>query len=246
MKKASYIKKPTLVWLAVLIILAIFTNSVSAEAPTIIGDIDGNQIVDINDAILVAQMVIGKYPADVNKADFNGNGRVDIGDASKIAFYVAEKIPFLVEPKNMIDLHSDLTNITDYQCLSCHSEIPQETTLNASYKAPHPTHLESNYLNFKCNDCHKSVDLIEQSAGNLRRNVDVDICATCHSPFPAPPMSADWINQSCMNCHDIGGFGGYWKDRMQNATYVNLDAIEANPTNTTCLLCHGSPNVWYQ
>ncbi|MFQ6062755.1 MAG: ammonia-forming cytochrome c nitrite reductase subunit c552, partial [Methanosarcinales archaeon] len=63
--------------------------------PPVTGDINGDGNVDMDDAILVAQMVIGKYPADVEKADFNENGRVDIGDASKIAFYVVGKIPSL-------------------------------------------------------------------------------------------------------------------------------------------------------
>jgi len=55
------------------------------------GDFNGNGIVDIGDASMVAYMVIGKKEQDMN-ADFNKNGIVDIGDASKIAYYLVRKL----------------------------------------------------------------------------------------------------------------------------------------------------------
>jgi len=55
------------------------------------GDLNDDGKVDLEDATMVANMVVGKVPEDLS-ADFNGNGRVDIGDAAKIAFYVAGKI----------------------------------------------------------------------------------------------------------------------------------------------------------
>jgi len=58
------------------------------------GDFNGDGIVDMDDATMVAYMVIGRVPCDLN-ADFNENGRVDIGDAAKIAYYLAGKVDSL-------------------------------------------------------------------------------------------------------------------------------------------------------
>lgn len=57
----------------------------------ITGDFNKNCKVEMEDATLVAYMVIGKEKEDL-EADFNKNGRIDIGDAAKIAYYVAGKI----------------------------------------------------------------------------------------------------------------------------------------------------------
>jgi hypothetical protein len=43
-------------------------------------------------------------------------------------------------------------------------------------------HLESKLETPKnCADCHPSVDLREDSAGSLRKQVDPQLCAGCHS-----------------------------------------------------------------
>jgi len=60
-------------------------------APPLKGDLNGNGIIDIGDASMVAYMVIGKYQPEL-KADFNNNSRVDIGDATKIAYFLVGKV----------------------------------------------------------------------------------------------------------------------------------------------------------
>jgi len=65
------------------------TIGVSASLPK--GDFNLNGMVDIGDAAIVAYMVIGKVPPDLN-ADFNGNNRIDIGDAARIAYYLVGKV----------------------------------------------------------------------------------------------------------------------------------------------------------
>ncbi|MFQ6057099.1 MAG: dockerin type I domain-containing protein, partial [Methanosarcinales archaeon] len=72
------------------------TNSITdlLNIKTVKGDFNGNGRVDIGDATLVAYMVVGKVPVNMD-ADFNGNGRVDIGDAAKIAYYLVGKIDSL-------------------------------------------------------------------------------------------------------------------------------------------------------
>ncbi len=55
------------------------------------GDLNGNDLVDIEDAALVAYMVVGNVSEDL-LADFNGDGVVDVGDAAKIAYFVVGRI----------------------------------------------------------------------------------------------------------------------------------------------------------
>ncbi len=58
------------------------------------GDLNNNGRVDIGDAALVAYMVVGNVPEDLD-ADFNGDGIVDIGDAAKIAHFIVGRISAL-------------------------------------------------------------------------------------------------------------------------------------------------------
>jgi len=55
------------------------------------GDLNNNDLVDIEDAALVAYMVVGNVPEDL-LADFNGDGVVDVGDAAKVAYFVVGRI----------------------------------------------------------------------------------------------------------------------------------------------------------
>jgi len=86
----------------------------------------------------------------------------------------------------------------------------------------------------ECITCHKSVDLLQGSAASLRRQVAVELCATCHSPFPSV-MQSDQQKLDCTSCH------ADWQKRMSKATWVNLNAITAKD----CLKCHGGA-AWYQ
>lgn len=243
MKSKILIKKTATIVLLALLVLPLFSMSAVSrtEGFKLQGDLNMDGKVDSADVSMTMKMLIGLEPQNM-RADFNDNGRVDIGDAARIAFFVVEKTFFLREPPQVsYELHADLSSVRSQECLVCHSNIPQESSLDpTNVTAVHPTHLNSNWLKFECNTCHKKVDLDDRSAEALRKNVDPEFCATCHSPFPVPPMEESYKELDCITCH------ADWKDRMVNATYVNFSAIEANPTNTTCLYCHGEPNVWYE
>jgi hypothetical protein len=61
----------------------------ATNIPGTLGDVDGNGSIDIVDALLVAQYVVGLAPSDFNfaNADTNCSGSVDIVDALIIAQY---------------------------------------------------------------------------------------------------------------------------------------------------------------
>jgi NAD-dependent SIR2 family protein deacetylase len=88
----------------------------------------------------------------------------------------------LAAEKNLIELHKNAGNLNNKECLACHAKIKTDVPLNQKFKTFHRVHLESKLDTPKnCSDCHQSVDLREDSAASLRKQVDPQICAGCHS-----------------------------------------------------------------
>lgn len=87
---------------------------------------------------------------------------------------------------NFIALHDRNSSRYDKDCTECHADIFSEQSLNpniaAAHKAMRPF-VPGKNDNDRCAWCHKTVDLLQKSAGNIRRNVDVMLCAICHGPF---------------------------------------------------------------
>jgi NAD-dependent SIR2 family protein deacetylase len=84
--------------------------------------------------------------------------------------------------KNLIDLHKNAGNLSNKECLACHAKIKTDISLNQRFKTLHRLHIESKLDTPKnCSDCHQSIDLREGSGASLRKQVDPQICAGCHS-----------------------------------------------------------------
>lgn len=84
--------------------------------------------------------------------------------------------------KNLVELHKNAGSASKKECLSCHAGILKETASNGKFKTFHRAHLESKKDTPKnCADCHQSVDLVNGSGAALRKQVDPQICAGCHS-----------------------------------------------------------------
>lgn len=84
--------------------------------------------------------------------------------------------------KNLVELHKNAGKMTNKECLACHADIKKDVTLNKKFKTFHRVHLESKLATpKKCADCHQSVDVRGGSAAALRKQVDPQICAGCHS-----------------------------------------------------------------
>jgi len=84
--------------------------------------------------------------------------------------------------KNLVSLHKDAGKLSNKECLACHAGIKKDETLNKKFKTFHRVHLESKKgTPNKCSECHESVDLRQGSAASLRKQVDPQLCAGCHS-----------------------------------------------------------------
>lgn len=83
--------------------------------------------------------------------------------------------------QNLIDLHKNAEK-NGKECLTCHANIKKEVSSNPKFKTFHRLHLESKKETPKdCTDCHTSVDLRDGSAASLKKQVDPQLCAGCHS-----------------------------------------------------------------
>lgn len=129
--------------------------------------------------------------------------------------------------------HLDSSLMATIDCSGCHSEII-ELALAGESNSYHNIHLNNILLNFNCTDCHKSVNILSTST-DITRVIDIGICVLCHSSFPdhvsphvmsTKEQFARWF--SCESCHDK------WKEKMKEATFVNLEII----TNDDCTTCH--------
>ena len=128
---------------------------------------------------------------------------------------------------NLVAVHDRSSRQYDDNCLDCHAAIPSATSLDPTIEAAHPVMLSSTPgedTEEKCVFCHRSVDLLQFSAGNLRRHVDVTLCSVCHGPAgPSRQLSQTGIpgndptdgavlyDQVCSSCHrglqdsEVGG-----------------------------------------
>jgi len=85
--------------------------------------------------------------------------------------------------KNLISLHDKNSPQYDKNCTNCHVAILVEESLDPSILTAHTSMLfetPGEKDNEKCGWCHRTVDLVQGSAGNLRKQVKADLCAVCH------------------------------------------------------------------
>lgn len=74
---------------------AVQPGTLEVENTIILGDVDGNGIINVRDAVLVRGYINGRYPggeAFLKAADVNGDGKVDMRDAAMIYGYVNGKL----------------------------------------------------------------------------------------------------------------------------------------------------------
>lgn len=83
---------------------------------------------------------------------------------------------------NIVELHKNAGKLPTPECLACHANIKTDVSLDKRFRTFHRVHLESKLETPKdCADCHESIDLREGSASALRKQVDPEICAGCHT-----------------------------------------------------------------
>lgn len=123
--------------------------------------------------------------------------------------------------KNIIASHDSISRQYNKNCMSCHSNILTEKSLDPSTPSAHMAMLP--YVpgkdNTKCVWCHRAVDLVigsspaEKSTASLRKRVNTALCTLCHGPSgpgiqfyqselsPTQPDGPALYELVCAACH---------------------------------------------
>lgn len=91
---------------------------------------------------------------------------------------------------NLLALHDAGSAQYNADCIKCHGNMMWEESLSDLAPAAHPVMMpyalaetgEDTLDNSTCLYCHPTVDFLEKSAGNLRKQVAAGVCVQCHRP----------------------------------------------------------------
>ncbi len=95
--------------------------------------------------------------------------------------------------KNIIAIHDSSSGEYKKNCSECHADIRNAQSLQPSIPNVHVAMFDfapgKPGDDKQCIWCHKTVDLVQGSAGNLRKQVDATLCTMCHGPAgPGKPF----------------------------------------------------------
>jgi mono/diheme cytochrome c family protein len=123
--------------------------------------------------------------------------------------------------KNIIAIHDSSSDEYIKKCSECHGDIRNGQSLDPSIPAAHVAMFDfapgKPGDDKQCIWCHPTVDLVQGSAGNLRKQVDATLCTLCHGPSdrngpsgtvkqfylagPSPDDGALLYGLACAACH---------------------------------------------
>jgi cytochrome c5 len=119
--------------------------------------------------------------------------------------------------KNIIAIHDSSSGQYNKKCNECHADIRNAQSLDTSIPNVHvamfPFAPGKPGDDKQCVWCHRTVDLVQGSAGNIRKQVDATLCTMCHGPAgpgnqfyqaglsPDDPDGALLYDLACAACH---------------------------------------------
>jgi cytochrome c5 len=121
-----------------------------------------------------------------------------------------------IDPKkNIIAIHDSNSDQYDKKCNGCHADIRNAQSLEPSIPNVHVAMFDfapgKPGDDKQCIWCHRTVDLVQGSAGNIRKQVDATLCAMCHGPagagkqFYQADLALDGpalYDLACAACHE--------------------------------------------
>jgi len=168
-------------------------NGMGGTGCTVVDNGDGTKTVTCGtNTIVVSDGTPGLAGDDCTVVD-NGDGTADITcGTTTVTVRLPDGPPgtetYTPDPRvNYGAVHDPACPGYDGDCVACHGEQITEGSLDAMYPGFHQAKLAlpdipGDTPNDKCVYCHVEIDLSNnRSAANLRRQVDVDLCAMCHS-----------------------------------------------------------------
>jgi len=93
---------------------------------------------------------------------------------------------------NIIAIHDSSSRQYNKECVSCHADILRAQSLEPSIPNAHVAMIPfapGEEDEDTCVVCHRTVDLVQGSAGNIRKQVKATYCTMCHGPAgPGKPF----------------------------------------------------------
>ena len=86
---------------------------------------------------------------------------------------------------NIIAIHDSSSRQYNKECISCHADIPSAQSLVPSIPNVHVAMIPftpGENDEETCVVCHRTIDLVQGSAGNIRKQVKATYCTMCHGP----------------------------------------------------------------
>jgi hypothetical protein len=115
--------------------------------------------------------------------------------------------------KNIIAIHNSKSDQYDKDCTECHADILSAQSLEPAIPNVHVAMIPftpGEKDEKTCVVCHRTVDLLQGSAGNIRKQVKAKLCAMCHGPAgPATQFyqaeialdGPELYDLACASCH---------------------------------------------
>jgi hypothetical protein len=108
--------------------------------------------------------------------------------------------------------HVNSATITNAECIACHGQKANESSLDPLTFSAHKKHLKSAFVRFAsmtdgCGTCHASTDIEQGSGASVNKQVDAAFCVTCHGTFAASSATHGGVDlaatspRGCTVCH---------------------------------------------
>ena len=96
--------------------------------------------------------------------------------------------PFRPDVPDLAAIHTRGSPGFNGACLACHGDIMTRKTANPAFKEAHAAMIpflpdydpKVGVTDGTCQSCHTRVDVVQRSGAQIRKNVDVVVCAACH------------------------------------------------------------------
>lgn len=140
-------------------------------------------------AVLLAASMLVVSCADERNTFLSTAGTSSTTAAASPAHHQGETCATCHTDWNLEALHDSSSTVYGNDCIKCHGDMSSETTLSAQVQGIHTRMCpfvyqatgQTSMTNTVCVYCHTTVDLRDESAGNIRRQVAMSKCNTCHT-----------------------------------------------------------------
>jgi hypothetical protein len=164
---------------------------------TVVANPGATGTTDASGRVTLANLPAGVYQFSVSAPGLKLSGSSVVAGTTKIAsidsiaIIAGATLPLEIELSridrdalNLVTLHtSGNASYAEANCRACHNDRKGELSADPTVK---PYHAMPTHSSLGCTFCHQTVDLVNHSGANIRKQVSVTTtCKGCHASYPA-------------------------------------------------------------